>query len=247
MQPEPISVTSEAASLPRKGRLLYEGRSKRVFETTDAERCILEFKTHFVGTAGEGDPNAKPVWSVDVARHMFQYLESFRIPSHYVGTAGYGELLAQRMDMIPIAVVARNIAYGKLCERFGIEEGRELDFPIVELVYRSAQHDNPILNESHILAFGISTPEEIKTMTRIATKTNAVLRSFMERRHLRLIDLWLEFGRTNGEVRIGDAITPDTMRVVDHESGTIYDGTLYRLGIGNYRDQYAFLHKRLTS
>lgn len=240
-------MTSEAAPLPRKGRLLYEGRSKRVYETTDADRCILAFKTQFVGTEGDEDPDGKPVWSVDIARHVFQYLESFRIPNHYIGSAGYGELLAQRMDMIPVAVVARNIAYGKLCERFGVEEGRELDFPIVELVYRSAQHDNPILNESHILAFGISTPEEIKTMTRIATKTNAVLRSFMERRHLRLIDLWLEFGRAGGEVRIGDTITPDTMRVVDNDTGTIYDGTLYRLGIGNYREQFALLHKRLTS
>lgn len=240
-------MTPEQAPTPRKGRLLYEGRSKRIYETSDPEQCILEFKTHFVAPGTEGDPEGKPAWSVDIARHMFQYLESFRIPNHYLGTVGYGELAARRMEMIPIAVVARNVAFGKLCERFGIEENRELDFPIIELVYRSAQHDNPILNESHILAFGISTPEEIRTMVRIATKTNAVLRSFMERRRLRLIDLWLEFGRTKGEVLIGDALTPETMRVCDNESGTVYDGSRYRLGIGNYRDQFAFLHKRLTS
>jgi phosphoribosylaminoimidazole-succinocarboxamide synthase len=153
----------------------------------------------------------------------------------------------RRLDMIPIAVVVRNIAAGSLCERYGVTEGRELDFPVVELVYRSRQHDYPIINESHILALGVSTPDEVRSTVRIATKTNAVLRSFMERRRFRLVDLWLEFGRQNGEVFLGDAVIPDVMRVLDVETTTIHDGSRFRLGIGDYTAAYVDLSKRFLA
>lgn len=233
----------------RRGRLLYEGRSKRVYETNDPEFVFLEFKAEFVpkGANGGSTEPRKPSCAAEVAEHIFQYLQSFRIPNHFCGRIDGTTLLVKKMEMIPIAVIVRNIASGMLCQRYHLPEGRELEFPIVELMYRNHPLDNPMVNESHILAFGVSTPEEIRTMVRIATKTNAVLRSFMERRRFRLVDLWIEFGRQNGEVLIGDALFADTMRILDMDSNEIFDGSIYRLGIGDYRDTYISLYKRLTT
>lgn len=237
-----------AVTLHRK-RLIFEGRHKRIFETTQAGVAILEFKTDFHKTEGSKhtDPLRKAVLNASISHHVFSYLNSFRIPNHYIEQFGKSELVIRKLEMIPIAVVVRNIAAGSLSTRYGLPEGRELEFPVVELVYRNDALENPMVNESHILAFGISTPEEIRTMVRIATKTNAVLRSFCERRQLRLVDVWLEFGRFEGQILLGDEITPDTCRFLDMETNTMYDGSLYRLGLGEYKAAYQALYQRLIA
>ena len=244
------SVEQKAKKSVRRGRLLFEGRMKRVYETGDPDVVQLEFKAEFPESPASAEKPHVPKANCEalIAEHVFQYLHSFRIPTHFLGREDPNVLLVSRMEMIPVAIVVRNIAAGQLCQRYDIEEGRELEFPIVELMYRNHKIDNPMVNESHVLAFGVSTPEEIRTMIRMATKTNAVLRSFFERRHFRLVDFWLEFGRVNGdEVKIGDAITPDSIRVLDPETNTMFDGALYRLGIGESTASYLNLTKRLTS
>lgn len=240
---------SKGQTTPRRGRLLYEGKAKRVYDTSSAEAVLLDFKSEFPHRAhgGKGAHPPKHDCQSRVAEHLFQYLNSFRIPNHFITRHSASELLVRRMEMIPAAVVIRNIGYGSFCTRYDIQEGRELEFPVIELFYRNHKLDNPMVNETHILAFGLATPDEVRTMVRIATKTNAVLRSFLERRHLRLVDLWMEFGRSDSEVFAGDALTPDCMRLLEFGSGTLYDGALYRMGLGDYAEEYRQLCKRLLA
>lgn len=234
---------------PRRGRLLYEGKAKRVFDTNNPDAVLLDFKSEFPRRSHGGKGGQPPKYDCQsrVAEHIFQYLNSFRIPNHFIGRHSPSELLVRRMEMIPAAIVIRNIGYGSFCTRFGIQEGRELEFPVIELFYRNHQLDNPMVNDTHILAFGLATTDEVRTMVRIATKTNAVLRSFLERRHLRLVDFWMEFGRAGSDVFAGDALTPDCMRLVEFGSSAMYDGALYRLGLSDYADTYRQLCKRLLS
>lgn len=231
----------------KRSRLLYEGRSKRVYETSDPDSVFIEFKTEFQQKNNDNDGPSKAECAARVTEYVFKYLNSFRIPNHFMERRDTSELHVRKMSMIPVAVVVRNFAYGSFCERFGLDEGTELEFPVVELVYKNNQIGYPLVNETHILAFGVSTSTEMKTMQRIATKANAVMRSFMERRGFRLIDMWLEFGRFEGEVLIGDALYPDSFRVQEIKSGDLYDGSLYRLEIGDYREEYTRLHDKLTA
>lgn len=230
-------------------RLIFEGHAKRIYDSTEAGIAILEFKMEFNRNPEEksSPEHHKPELNASVSHHIFSYLHSFHIPTHYVNQFGKRELTVKKLEMIPIAVVVRNIAAGSLCTRYGLQEGRELEFPIVELVYRNESLNYPILNESHVLAFGISTPEEVRGMVRLANKTNAVMRSFCERRHLRLVDIWLEFGRADGQVLLGDEITPDTCRFMDMETYSLFDGSVYRLGVGNYGEVYHALSQKLMS
>lgn len=226
---------------------MYEGRSKRVFETSEPNIVHLEFKTEFGQKDDSVDIPDKSACAAKIAEYIFKYLNSFRIPNHFIERLPGHELAVHKMDMIPVAVVVRNYASGSFSERFALDDGSELEFPVVELVYKSHQIGYPLVNETHILAFGVSTSNEMKTIQRIATKANAVMRSFMERRGFKLIDMWLEFGRFEDEVFIGDAIYPDTFRVSDMKSGQMFDGSLYRLGIGDYREGYKTLYDRLTA
>ncbi len=228
-------------------RLIHEGHCKRIYESTQPGVAILEFKSDFSHTPDAKKVPRKAELNASVSHHIFTYLPSFHIATHHLGVFGKHELVVKKLDMIPIAVVVRNIAAGSLATRYGLPEGRELEFPIVELVYRNEALSFPTLNESHVLAFGISTPEEVRTMVRLASKTNAVMRSFCERRRLRLADIWLEFGRAEGQVLLGDEITPDTCRFMDAESAAIYDGSVYRLNVGDYAESYTALAQRLTA
>ncbi len=226
---------------------MYEGRSKRVYETSDPGIVHIEFKTEFSQQDDTVKMQPKPACASKIADYIFKYLHSFRIPNHFIERLPGNELAVHKMEMIPVAVVVRNYASGSFCERFGLVDGSELEFPVVELVYKNYQIGYPLVNETHILAFGVSTSNEMRTMQRIATKVNAVMRSFMERRGFRLLDMWLEFGRYEGEVYIGDALYPDTFRVQDMKTGAMFDGSLYRLGIGDYRLPYKTLYDRLTA
>jgi phosphoribosylaminoimidazole-succinocarboxamide synthase len=228
-------------------RLILEGRSKRIYDSTQPGVAILEFKSEFGHSKEARSVPHKSELNASVSHHIFTYLHSFHISTHHLGVFAKHELMVKKLEMIPIAVVVRNIAAGSLATRYGLPEGRELEFPIVELVYKNESLNHPILNESHVLAFGISTPEEVRSMMRLASKTNAVMRSFCERRHLRLVDIWFEFGRCEGQVLLGDEITPDTCRFMDVESATLYDGSVYRLGLGDYAEAYAALAHRLIA
>jgi phosphoribosylaminoimidazole-succinocarboxamide synthase len=232
---------------PKQTRLMFEGRAKRVYETTEPDIVHIEFKTDFAQDGAEAIEPQKPKCAALISEYIFKYLSSFRIPNHFVKRLKSNALEAHKMDMIPVAVVVRNYAAGSFCDRFGLDEGAELEFPVVELVYKNYQIGYPLVNETHILAFGVSTSDEMRTIQRIATKANAVMRSFMERRGFKLHDMWLEFGRHEGEVLIGDAVYPDTFRLSDMKTGELYDGSLYRLGIGDYHEAYQMLYERLTA
>ncbi len=54
--------------------------------------------------------------------------------------------------MIPMEVVMHNIAAGSLCEDYGIEEGKELSYPVLEFYLKDDSLHDPMINKSHIIA-----------------------------------------------------------------------------------------------
>jgi len=67
-----------------------------------------------------------------------------------------------------------------------------LEYPVIEMTLK------------------ISNRSEMDQMTRIATKVNAVLKSYFQRRRLMLGDIRLEFGRAGNAIFLGDEVSPDT-------------------------------------
>ena len=236
-------MITDSSSSPRS-RLIFEGRSKRLYETTTPGEVLMEFKTNFPPSATERE--IKGHCAAKVAEHLMKYLHSFHVETAFVKAGGPGELVMQRVEVLPIALIVRNFAAGGFLRRFGVEEGSELQYPVFEFYYRNSELGNPIINETHIAALGIAKLDEVKLLMRIATKANAVLRSFAERRRLKLVDFWLEFGRRGEDLVVADAIEPDCARFVDMENGFLYDGYQYRMHVGDYYDSYMALYKRLV-
>jgi len=68
-----------------------------------------------------------------------------------------------------------------------------------------------MINEYHAYALGLCERKEMTNILRIATKVNAVLKSFFDRRKMKLISFRLEFGRSHGQIVVADEVSLDTL------------------------------------
>ncbi|MDP2360534.1 MAG: phosphoribosylaminoimidazolesuccinocarboxamide synthase [bacterium] len=171
---------------------------------------------------------------------VFRYLESYNIGHHFLGMTGENRMKVRRLEMLPLTVLVRSIAAADLTARFGVPEGQVLDVPILELFYKRPGQEAVPVNPSHCQAFHLASEEELRCVDRLATKINAVLRSFFDRRDILLVDVELEFGRTQGGLLLGDEISPDTCRLWDRRTRRKYDSDCMRSGLAGaeaaYRD-----------
>ena len=225
----------------KKKKKLYEGKAKIVYETDKDDLYIQEFKDDATALDGEKKGKIKNKGSANnqISGHLFSYLESYHVPTHFVSQLSENSMIIHKLDMVPVEVVMRNIATGSLVRRYGVEDGKELEHPILEFYLKDDAKHDPMINEDHVVAFGHATGDEIKTIKRYAQKINAVLKSFFFRRGLLLVDFKLEFGRSkSGKIKLGDEISPDTCRFWDVESHEKLDKDRFRHDLGNVEEAY---------
>ena len=110
---------------PDHGELLYEGKAKRVFASTDPDRVLVEFKND--ATAFNAQKKAqlddKGRLNCQISARLFELLEREGVTTHYCGLAGETWMLVRRVEIIPLEVVLRNTATGSLCRQTPIAEG----------------------------------------------------------------------------------------------------------------------------
>jgi phosphoribosylaminoimidazole-succinocarboxamide synthase len=92
-----------------------------------------------------------------------------------------------------------------------MEEGKVLEYPVVEMYFKDKKKQLLMINEYHAYALGLCERKEMTNILRIATKVNAVLKSFFDRRKMKLIGFRLEFGRSHSQIVVADEVSLDTM------------------------------------
>ncbi|MFC2150807.1 phosphoribosylaminoimidazolesuccinocarboxamide synthase [Calditrichota bacterium] len=232
-----------------KGQMLHEGKAKKLFLTDEDALVIQEFKddaTAFNG-AKKSSIGGKGAVNCQVSAILFEYLESFHIKTHFEKTLSDNEMLIRKLEMVPLEAVMRNIATGSLVKRLGFEDGKVLDFPIFELYLKNDDLGDPLVNEYHAHALSIAKPEEIRAMYRMTAKINAILKSFFDRRGLILVDFKIEFGKENGELILGDEISPDTCRIWDKKTGKKLDKDRFRFDMGGVDKAYQEVLERVSN
>lgn len=194
--------------------IITQGAVKKVYATNNAEQAVVEFSdTVLANGKKKSSISGKAEVNNAVSAYMFEYLESYNVPTHFSKVLDNKSFVAKRLDMIPIVIAVYNLASAELAERFGIEEGKMLEFPIVEMYFKDEKGERPMINEYHAYALGLCDRKDMTSIMRIATKVNAVLKSFFGRRKLQLVSFELEFGRQNGQVMLADEVSLDTMRL----------------------------------
>ena len=226
---------------------LYEGKAKKVFLTDDSNLVIQEFKDDATAfnNKKKGTIAEKGIVNNAISCKLFTMLEENGIRTHLVEKLSDREMLCRRLDIIKVEVVVRNIAAGSLVKRYGFAEGTVLERPIVEFYLKDDDLDDPLMNESHAVALGVATLEELAVLKQRAEAINVVLRKFFAERKLKLVDFKLEFGRHNNELLLGDEISPDTCRFWDLETNEKMDKDRFRFDLGSVEDAYSEVQRRV--
>lgn len=224
---------------------LYEGKAKIIYATDDPGLVIQYFKDDATAFDGikKGTIVDKGVINNHVSTRIFKYLEDNGVKTHFVELLSDREMLVKKLQIIPVEVVFRNVAAGSLCKRLGVEEGKPLDPPTQEFFYKSDPLHDPMINESHIKTFQWATEAEVEFLKSAGSKVNQLLVEFFKARGIRLVDFKLEFGRNQGEVLLGDEISPDGCRLWDWETGEKMDKDRFRFSLGSVEEKYQEVYK----
>jgi phosphoribosylaminoimidazole-succinocarboxamide synthase len=200
-----------------RGRKLYEGKWKLLFETSDPARLILRFKDVPAFDRPKAPPRVarRGAMKNRISAALFAELQSHGIPTHFLEILGDRDMLVRRLEMIRLEVVIRNIVAGSLVKRLGMEAGTPLPAPVLEYYYKSDALGDPLLNETHVSALGLASAEELKAIRELTFRANGVLLPFFAEREILLVDFKLEFGRQLGRLMLGDELTPDGCRFWD--------------------------------
>ncbi len=200
---------------------IYEGKTKKLYETDNENELVIEFKND-VPYSDEGKVftfRNKGAINNLTSCHLFRFLASYHIATHFIKELSNKEMLVKKMKMIPLQVVTRNIASGNLVKRYGLEDGKELECPVIEYYLKSVQVEDPLINKDHIVAFGHASSEELKEIHRTASKINVILKDFFRRRKLEVVDFKLEFGRLGDKIVVGDELSFENFTFWDVETG----------------------------
>ncbi|WP_288186180.1 phosphoribosylaminoimidazolesuccinocarboxamide synthase [uncultured Sporomusa sp.] len=227
---------------------MYEGKAKQVFATENPDELLVHFKDDATAFNGEkrGTIGNKGVLNNKISTFFFNLLSEKGIPHHFIKMLSEREMLVKKLDILPVEVVVRNIAAGSLAKRIGWEEGRKLPSTVIELYYKDDKLGDPLINNYHIKALGLATPEQVETLEAYALKINEILSAFLKDKKLELIDFKLEFGVHKGEVLLGDEISPDTCRFWDSETGQKLDKDRFRRDLGDVEEAYQEVLRRIT-
>ena len=232
-----------------KKEQLYEGKAKKVFSTEEPELLIVSYKDNATAFNGlkKGTIIGKGVINNRMSNLLMKRLEKAGIPTHFVEELSERETLVEKLSIVPLEVIIRNIAAGSFSKRYGVEEGFIFETPTIEFSYKNDALGDPLLNEYHAIAMKLATKEEIDTIKKYAFGVNEQLKSFWAECGVTLVDFKLEFGkRLNGTIVLADEISPDTCRLWDSETGEKLDKDRFRRDLGGVEDAYAEVMKRLT-
>jgi phosphoribosylaminoimidazole-succinocarboxamide synthase len=211
-------------------RKIGEGKTKEVY-SYDESHVLLKFKDSI--TAGDGAKvdvlKDKGIMNAQTSAIIFRILEKNGIKTHYIGMYDERTMIVDKLSMIPVEVVLRNIATGSIVKRLPIKEGEIFEPPIIEFFLKDDSRHDPMLNYYHMEFFKLMSKNEAEKIESIMFSVNKVLSEIVNKMGFILYDFKLEFGRNNNELIVGDEITLDSMRVRDKD-GRIIDKDLYRKG-----------------
>ena len=183
-----------------------------------------------------------------ISTHMFEVLEANKVATHFIQKLSDCEQLCHEVKMIPLNVVVRNVVSGSMAKRLGVTEGYVPEMPVYEIYYKNEELGNPLINEDHAFALGISTRDELEAIRTQALKINGILKTYFAEIDIKLVDFKIEFGRhLNGELLLADEISPDKSRLWDIKTGEHLDKDHFSRDLGDVKAAYEKILMRLIA
>jgi phosphoribosylaminoimidazole-succinocarboxamide synthase len=228
--------------------LLYEGKSKQIYKTDSDDRVVVRFKddTSAFYNIKRAKIENKGRLTCDISSTVLEYLNSHNINTHFVERVGADGQLCRVVEHIPVVVIVRNVVAGSMAKRLGLEEGIVPENTIFDLCLRRSDLGDPLINDHHAVALGLSTYEELAEIYEMSASINNRLVELYSKSGITVVDFKIEFGRdTNGCLVLADELSPDTCRLWDKATGERMDKDRFRRDLGRVRETYEEVAERL--
>ena len=236
-----------------KGRKLYEGKAKIIYETKDKNLLIQHFKDDATAfnNLKKAKVEGKGVLNNRISEYILTNLSQCGIKTHFIKRINMREQLIKKAEIFPIEFIVRNIATGSLTKRLDITEGTVLDKPLLEYCYKKDELQDPLVSKEHIYTFGWATEEEIKKINILSLRINDILMGLFRGIGIKLVDFKIEYGKAwnkdieKKEIVLADEISPDTCRLWDMKTEKKLDKDRFRKDLGNVIQGYQDVARRL--
>jgi phosphoribosylaminoimidazole-succinocarboxamide synthase len=234
-----------------KGKKLYEGKAKIIYETNEKGLVIQHFKDDATAfnNLKKASVEGKGVLNNRISEHILTSLSQCGIKTHLIKRLNMREQLIKQAEIIPIEFIVRNIATGSLSKRLGIADGTVLEKPLFEYCFKDDALGDPLISKEHIFAFGWAKEEEIKEIDKTTYRINDLLQGMFRGVGIKLVDFKIEYGKIwnkdKQEIILADEISPDTCRLWDAKSEKKLDKDRFRKDLGNIVQAYQEVARRL--
>ena len=234
----------------QKKDFIYEGKAKQVYSTDDENLVVIHYKDD--ATAGNGEKKGtikdKGIINNKITAKLFSALEKNGIRTHFKEMLNEREQLCEKLEIIPLEVIVRNVITGSMAKRVGIADGTVPKTTIFEICYKNDEYGDPLINDYHAVAMGLATFDELKQIYDTTSKINELLRKIFDEEGITLVDFKIEFGKNSkGEILLADEITPDTCRLWDKATGKKLDKDRFRQDLGGIEEAYIEILNRLEA
>jgi len=243
-------------------KLLGKGKAKDIYETDDGEILFdyTERVTAFDGLK-KAEFSSKGKVCCRLSEFWFRMLEAEGIRTAYLGCHDDHSMRQKKVEIIPVEVILRNYLTGSLWKRYrageaplppGTEEreGAEIPDGYVEFTTKFEKVDRPVTVEE-VLEKGWLTRDEMNYIVETTRKINSIMKEYLEKRGILLVDFKIEYGRRDGEILLADEVgTPDVCRFWDLEEfrrGKIVrlDKDVFRQGTADLNKTYLYIYERI--
>ena len=236
-----------------KGKKLYEGKAKIIYDTNEKDLVIQHFKDDATAfnALKKANIEGKGVLNNRISEYLFNSLGQCGIQTHLVKRLNMREQLIKKAEIIPIEFIVRNIATGSLSKRLGISDGTVLGKPLLEYYLKDDALGDPIITKEHIYAFDWATEKEINKIDKMSLRINDILHGLFRGVGIKLVDFKIEYGKVwnknkeTNEIILADEISPDTCRLWDINTEKKLDKDRFRKDLGNVIEAYQDVARRL--
>ncbi len=233
-----------------KRDFLYEGKAKQVYTTDNPDLIIIRYKDDATAfnNLKKGTITEKGVINNQITTRLFNLLTENGIKTHFHQQLNDREQLCDKVTIIPLEVITRNLIAGSMAKRLNITEGTKPTNTVLELSYKDDALGDPLINDHHAVALGVVTYAELEQIYAMTLKINEVLQKFFAERNLILVDFKIEFGKNSrGEIVLADEISPDTCRLWDSVTQEKMDKDRFRRDLGGVEEAYHEVLHRLSN
>ena len=234
-----------------KGKKLYEGKAKILYEGPEKGTAIQHFKDEATAfnNLKKSRVEGKGVLNNRISEHILNNLNQIGIKTHLIKRLNMREQLVRLVEIVPVEFIVRNIATGSLTKKLGIPDGTVLSKPLLEYIYKNDDLGDPLVAKEHIIEFNWATDSELSLIRNYCLRINDFMQGMFRGVGIKLVDFKLEFGRIDNkgrkEIILADEISPDTCRLWDVVSEKKLDKDRFRKELGNIIQAYQEVARRL--